>query len=196
MSTISKRAAVAAISVSALLVLQACNSSNTKSPAQDALDLGQQNEAENQPVDHSNNLRAFCPKTVIRAGTETLRTFANGVKKEDEGALNHLEYQSTITESVRECNYSPNNLNIRVGVRGRTINGPTAATGAATLPVRVAVVNTAQDVLYSQLHQLQVAIPEGGTFANFSFIDEAINLPVPDKPNLIIYVGFDEGPPA
>ena len=184
--------------LAAMLGLQACNSAGTdkKTKTQDALDVSGENKAEDAPVDYSNDLRAFCPKTVIRSGTETYRTFTDGIKKEDEGALNHLEYQATISETVRECNYSPNNLNIRVGVRGRVINGPTGVTGTITAPVRVAVVNTAQDVLFSQLHQVAVTIPEGGTFARFSLVESGINVPVPKIPNLIIYVGFDEGPPS
>lgn len=181
--------------VSAVLVLSACNSTGGGSSTSDALDLNQQETAEQAPIDQSKNLRAFCPKTVIRAGTETYRTFENGVNKDDPGALNSLEFQATITETVRECNYSPNNLNIRVGVRGRVINGPTGATGSINTPVRVAVVNVANDVLYSELHTVQAAIPEGGTHAKFSFVDGNINLPVPEKPNIVIYVGFDEGPP-
>ncbi|MEM7068916.1 MAG: hypothetical protein AAF478_08530 [Pseudomonadota bacterium] len=195
-ASIFKRAATAAIFLSGALLLQACNSSGSKSSAEDTLDLGQQAQTEQKPVDHSKNLRAFCPRTVIRGGTEVHRTFANGVKKDDEDAMNSLEFQSTITESVRECNYSPTDLSIRVGVRGQVINGPTGATGTINVPIRIAVVSVAQEVFYSQLHQVAVTIPEGGSNAKFRFIDENIILPVPDRPNLVIYVGFDEGPPA
>ncbi|MEO0329739.1 MAG: hypothetical protein AAF217_14215, partial [Pseudomonadota bacterium] len=110
------------------------------------------------------------------------------------GALNSLEFQSTITQTARECNYSPTNLNIRVGVKGRVINGPTGATGTINAPVRIAVVQSPNTVLYSKLHQMPVTIPEGGSNARFSFVDSAINLPVPERPNLVIFVGFDEGP--
>ena len=140
-------------------------------------------------------MRAFCPKTVIRAGTETFRTFEPGVNKDDPGALNSLRFQATVTEVARECNYSPNQLNIRVGVKGRVINGPTGATGSINTPIRIAVADTANQVLYSQLHQVPVTIPEGGSNARFSFVDGNIFLPVPERNNLVVYVGFDEGPP-
>ena len=196
MSSVLRKSANSGAIALALAVLAACNSASNNSGAQDVLDLNQQQaNQESQTIDQSQNLRAFCPKTVIRDGTETYRTFADGVKQDDPGALNSLEFQSTLTETARECNYSPTNLNIRVGFKGRVINGPTGATGTISAPVRVAVVQVPDTVLYSQLHQVPVTIPDGGSNARFSFVDSAINLPVPERENLIIYVGFDEGPP-
>lgn len=185
----------------AAITLVACNTaSNTVNP-DDALGLDKQNQqqtevAEAKPVDNTNNLRAFCPRTVIRDGTETHRTFENGVSKDDADALSSVAFQSTITEVVRECNYSQTNLNMRVGIRGRVINGPSGRTGTVNVPVRVAVTTTGNEVLYSQLHDVPVNIPEGGSNALFSYVDSQINLPVPDKSNLVIFVGFDEGPPS
>lgn len=177
------------------MFLAACNSSGEGSGTAETLELGQLERKNDQPLDQSQNLRAFCPRTVIRDGTETYRVFADGVKKTDPDAMASLDYQFTITNVVRECNYTANNLNIRVGVRGRVINGPTGAFGDVTVPVRVAVVDSAQNVLYSQLNEVPVSIAPGGSNARFSFVDGNLNFPVPDKPNMLIYVGFDEGPP-
>lgn len=182
------------------VLLAACNTASNTNP-EDALGVGQQTQqqvevAEAKPVDNTDNLRAFCPRTIIRDGTNTHRTFENGVTKDDPNALNSIAIQSTITEVVRECNYSPTNLNMRVGIKGRVINGPTGRTGTFNVPIRVAVATTSKDVLYSQLHEVPVTIPEGGSNALFSYIDSQINLPVPDKPNLVVFVGFDEGPPS
>ena len=190
------RAAYPAIFLAALLGLQACNSGGTKSDTKNVLNLGGENQTAEEPKEFVADPRAFCPKTIIRTGTETYRTFTSGVKKDDVGALNHLEYQATINEAVRECNYTPDNLNIRVGVRGRVINGPTGATGTLVTPIRIAVVNTDREVLFSELHQVSTTIPDGGSFARFSLIEGSINLPVPKVANLLIYVGFDEGPPS
>ncbi len=189
--------AVKLLSLGAMaFVLAACNTA-TKNQTEDTLGITDQQEvAEAKPIDQSNNLRAFCPKTILRAGTETYRTFEGGVKKDEPGALNSLQFQSTITDVARECNYSPSNLNMRVGVKGRVINGPTGLTGTLNVPLRVAIANTANEVVYSQLHQVPVTIPEGGSNAFFSFVASNINIPVPDKNNLVVYVGFDEGPPS
>ena len=185
------------LSISALTIgLAACNTA-TNNQTEDTLGIaGQQELPETQPIEQVTDFRAFCPKTQIRSGTETYRTFEGGVKKDDPGALNSLQFQSTITEVARECNYSQTNLNMRVGIKGRVINGPTGLTGTLNVPVRVAVATTANEVIYSQLHQVPVTIPEGGSNALFSFVDSNVNIPVPDKNNLIVYVGFDEGPPS
>lgn len=192
MKTVSRISA----GLAALVLIAGCTSaSNNTEEAVKDLEFGQQKLIGEAP-DKSQDLRAFCPKTVIRAGTETYRTFETGVKKDDPGAMNSLRFQATVTDVARECNYSGQQLNIRVGIRGRVINGPTGATGTITAPVRVAVVSVANDVLYSELHQVPVTIPEGGSNARFSFVDSNIFIPAPDKRNLVIYVGFDEGPPA
>ena len=181
-----------------LALLAACNTTTpeNKTSVEDTLGLETASNTEPSAPDLSRDLRAFCPNTTIRQGTETYRTFSNGVKKTDPDALSSLQFQATINQVARECNYSPNNLNMRVGVRGRMINGPSGETGTLTLPVRIAVVNTSKEVLYSVLHQVPATIQPGSSNAPFSYVDGAINLPVPERPNLIVYVGFDEGPPT
>ncbi len=170
-----------------LLGLSACTSSGSV----DALDSAanpKKTEAE-ETVD----LRAYCPKTTIHAGTETLRVYPKGVKKESKDALQKLRYQATIQEVVRECNYISQTLAMRVGIAGRVINGPTGETGDLELPVRV-VVTRGDDVLYTQLHKITASIQPGRSFATFRFVDEAVNIDKPDKQNILIRVGFDEGP--
>ena len=187
----------ASFAIAGLIALAGCNSANKSGP--DISDLTKDLEPGQQVKigedDNSVNLRAFCPRTVIRAGTETYRTFEKGVNKDDPGALSALRYQVTVREVARECNYNGGQLNIRVGLKGRVINGPTGATGTIDTPIRVALVTTGNDVLYSQLHKVPVSIPEGGSTATFSFVDGNIFIPAPEKENLLIYVGFDEGPP-
>jgi len=172
------------------IVLSACTASNSGKTS-GALDLG--GDTQTQADNESANLRAFCPKTVLRAGTETYRVFTDGVNKDDPDALNSLRFQSTISEVVRECNYRSDQLNIRVGIAGRAINGPTGENGTFNMPVRVAVTR-GDEVLYSQLHAIPATIPLGGSFTKFRFVDSNVNIPIPEKPNLLIYVGFDEGP--
>lgn len=177
------------------LVLAACNTSGTSGSTapEDALGVGQQSaNASNTAEDQSRNLRGFCPRTVIRTGTETYREFDPPL----ENGSKPVNFQSTINQVARECNYSGSNLNIRVGVRGTAINGPTGKTGDFIVPIRVAVVDAAKEVKYSVLHQVPVTIPSNKANASFSYVDSNINLPAPDKPNLIVYVGFDEGPPG
>jgi hypothetical protein len=135
--------------------------------------------------------RAYCPKTVLRAGTETYNVFPDKVKKDDPEAPRLLRFRATITEVVRECNYAGEFLNIKVGVAGRLISGPSGETGQFSMPIRVAV--TAGDtVLYTKLHDVPAELPPGRPNSTFRFVDSQVSIPKPTKENVVIYVGFDE----
>ncbi len=181
----SKTSAVFALI--AAIMLSACTSSGTGSALSSAA-----NDKKNE-ADDIVDLRAFCPKIKIRAGTETMRVYPKGVKKDDEGASQKLRFQATIQESVRECNYIAQTLSMRVGIAGRVINGPTGEAGSLELPIRIAVVR-GDEVLYSQLHKISTNMEPGRNLATFRFVDEAVNIDKPDKPNVQIFIGFDEGP--
>lgn len=183
------------IAVMAGVVLASCNSSGT-SKVDDALNVTPQNNqiASNQPVqDTYQDPRAYCPKTVIRAGTETYNVYPEGVGKDDEGASSKLLYRGTITEVVRECNSAGTFLNIRVGVRGRYLTGPQGNAGTFDMPVRVAITQ-GDAVLYSTLHQIPATLQPGQQNGTFAYVDGNISIPKPESANLLIYVGYDEGP--
>lgn len=180
-----------AILIGLALLLSACNSSS-KSGVTSALDLSSNQQPPAQEEEEQ-DLRAYCPKTVLRAGTETFRLYKRGVKKGDEDSAKSLRFQGSITEVVRECNYRGGMLNVRVGVAGRVINGPTGETGVFKMPLRVAVTR-GEEVLYSQLHQVNGTVEPGKTNGFFKFVDGNVLIPKPSAENIIIYAGFDEGP--
>lgn len=181
------------------VVLAACTSSggnqveNTLSPVQQQPMQMSGTDAAVPAPDPIQDPRAYCPKIVIRAGTETFDVYPKGVKKDDEGAAQKMLYRATVSEVARECNTAGSFLNIRVGVRGRYLSGPTGQTGAFTMPVRVAVTR-GDEVLYSQLHEVPAEIPPGRTNGTFQYVDSAISIPKPEQEDIIIYAGFDEGP--
>lgn len=135
--------------------------------------------------------RAYCPKTVLRAGTETYNVFPDKVKKDDPDAARKLRFRSTITGVVRECNYAGEVLNMKVGVEGRLISGPSGESGQFTMPIRVAVTR-GDEVLYTKLHDVPAEIPAGRTNGVFRFVDDQVSIPKPARENIIIYVGYDE----
>jgi hypothetical protein len=139
------------------------------------------------------DLRAYCPKISIRAGTETLRVYPKGIKKDTPDASKKLRFQATIQEVVRECNYISETLAMRVGIAGKVINGPTGESGDLQLPIRI-VVTRGEELLYSQLHKITTNIETGRNLAKFRFVDEAVNIDKPESKNILIRVGFDEGP--
>ncbi|MCG6859582.1 MAG: hypothetical protein LJE67_16100 [Salaquimonas sp.] len=171
------------------LALAACNSTggnsveNTLDPLQVAGDKPK--------VDEVDDIRGYCPKIVMRAGTQTHDVYPAKMKKDDPQKEKKLRFRATITDVVRECNYEGDTLNIRVGVAGRLISGPTGETGDFTMPIRVAVTQ-GDSVLYSKLQDFAAQIPAGQANATFSYIDNDISIPRPQHQNIIIYAGFDE----
>lgn len=182
------------LTVLGLAFLNACTSSSGGSAVDDALNVPGSQTASNLPKeDDFQDPRAYCPKTVLREGTETYDIYPTGVKAEDEGASDKIRYRATISEVVRECNSAGQYLNIKVGVRGRYLSGPGGETGAFSMPLRVAVTR-GSDVLYSELHQIPAEILPGRSNGSFTYVDKNISILRPDNPNILIYVGYDEGP--
>lgn len=171
--------------------LSACTSAGTNS-IDDTLSVSPQQAALPKP-DPIQDPRAFCPKTVLRAGTETYDIYPDGIDDRNAAAASELRWRATITEVARECNTAGSFLNIRVGVRGRYLSGPKGETGAFVMPVRIAVTR-GEEVLYTKLHQIPAEIPVGRRNGTFAYVDNAISIPKPDKENVRIFVGFDEGP--
>ena len=179
------------------VLLAACNSSGDGSKVEKALTVQPTTQQVGlgigRPlVDQAQDPRAYCPKTILRAGTETFNIFPEGVKKEDAGSSQELRYRASITETVRECNSAGQFINIDVGIRGRFISGPKGEKGAFMLPLRIAVVR-GDDVLYSELHQVWAEILPGRSNGAFTYVDKNISILKPENPNIQIFVGFDIG---
>lgn len=173
------------------IALSACSSSKSDN-INSAFDFSKkqaQERAEGEVLD----LQAYCPKLVLRGGTENFRIYAKGTDKDSPDAKNNVVYQATMTDTVRECKRANEQMTIRVGAAGRLIAGPKGGPGTFNMPIRVAVTR-GTEVLYSQLHQFPGAIPEGRVNNTFTFVDENVVIPIPDKKNILVFVGFDEGP--
>ena len=151
------------------------------------------NENPNDPGRLRNTRTAltnYCPRVAVRQGTGIYRVYPGGA---DENDTSQIRYQATIANTARECTYEGQDLRMRVGVRGRVINGADGSTGAFALPIRVAV-REGTRTIYSKLHKPQARIASGTSNAAFSFVDDAVIIPAPTKTNIRVFVGFDEGP--
>jgi hypothetical protein len=138
--------------------------------------------------------RGYCPPVQIRVGTEALVVHERG--HEDDPA--YIRYQGSISRTARECQVlGPETLSIKVGVAGRLTVGPKGGTGTATLPLRVAVIKQSGSVvMHSQVVNVPVTISGPPYSAEFTQVVENVTLQLgPDDRDLIVYVGFDEGPP-
>lgn len=151
---------------------------------------GQNPNAGNSLINTRTSLTDYCPAVRIRAGTETYQDFPKGADRED---TDQIRYQATITNVARECTYVGNQLQIKVGARGRVITGPKGGPGSVTTPIRVAV-TTGEDVSYSKLHKPAQTIANGTTYTQFAFVDDQITIPAPTAANVRVFIGFDEGP--
>ncbi len=157
--------------------------------------LGQEKKEE-KPDDRISqvDLRAYCPRVRLREGTAYYNTYKKVRRGEEEKNPDNIIYQASISDVTRSCRYEDGLLNMTVAVAGRVVPGPQGTAGAVTMPIRVVVLR-GEEVLYSQLHQYQVAIdsPTGAT--QFVFSDPAVSLPAPDAANILVFAGYDEGPP-
>jgi hypothetical protein len=173
--------------------LAACTSSGTKSidNMQAGSAEGQTASADNAKFDGEQDPRAYCPKIVMRAGTQSIDIYPKDVRINDPTRPSKLRFRGTINELVRECSYAGDNLQIKVGIAGVVLSGPSGETGDFTMPIRV-VVTHGDNLLYSQLHEVSAQIPAGRKNNSFSFVDDSIVIPKPESQNIIIYAGYDE----
>ena len=135
-------------------------------------------------------LTDYCPAVRLRTGTESYRVVPQGGDRDDPA---QVRFQATITKVARECAYVGENLEIKVGARGRVITGPRGASGNFNMPIRVAVTR-GDETVYSKLHRPQTGVPSGASGAVFSFVDDQVVIPAPTATNVRVYIGFDEGP--
>ena len=125
----------------------------------------------------------FCPQASIREGTSIL------AKKNGEA----LDYQAVIVNAKRDCRIVNGQLKITVGLEGRVMPGRGAKSRTIDLPIRVAVVG--QDgVIYSNLGRVAIPVKKGGVATTFRYVDDKI-LIAPATTGVVVYTGFDEGPP-
>jgi hypothetical protein len=152
--------------------------------------VGQGNVGAQEGMVRESELRAYCPRVVLREGTATHRAF----EKKAEDDPTKLIYQASITDVTRSCAYTtPGFINMTVAVAGKVVPGPKATTGSVTMPIRVAAIR-GSEVVYSQLHNYAVTVDKATGAAQFIFSDPALQVPSITDGTLQVFVGFDEGP--
>lgn len=140
------------------------------------------------------DLRAYCPRVRLREGTAYYNTYKKMRRGEEEKNADNVIYQASISNVTRSCKYENGLLNMNVAVAGRVVPGPQGVAGSVTMPIRVAVVR-GEEVLYSELHQYQLAINSITGATQFVFNDPNVSIPAPSSANLLVFAGYDEGPP-
>ena len=175
------------VAMAALVFLAACQTSGKDGVLSNALPTdGDPNQVASNDPNPGQNPNA---KTRLK-NTQTFRDIPKGKDKAND---DNVRYQATITKVARECAYVGQNLEIKVGARGRVITGPSGQPGGLSMPIRVAVTEGG-DTIYSKLHRPQASIATGSTSNLFSFVDDQVVIPAPRSRNVRVYIGFDEGP--
>ena len=185
---------VARVAVFGLLSLvTACQfGANPPSPSDrggaDVAGLNQPNDEPELEKITVSELRAYCPRVILRQGTAIYTDFERG----GEGDRSKIRFQTSISDVTRACKYSSEMLTMVVAAAGKVVPGPVASGDSVTVPLRVVAIR-GSDVLYSQLHNYQIPIPAGSGATQFVFSDENVQIPVPTQTNYRIYIGFDKG---
>ncbi|WP_432284606.1 hypothetical protein SLT36_23075 [Aminobacter sp. BA135] len=137
----------------------------------------------------ASELLAYCPNITLRDGTAFFNSYAKG-GQDDPAKLVH---QSAITDVTRSCTRADGTMTIKVGVAGKVVVGPAGGAGTITMPIRVAVTR-GEEVLYSELHKNAVQVTDPSVATQWVFTVPNINIPNPTARDIVIYVGYDEGP--
>ena len=128
-----------------------------------------------------------CPPLSVHPGTETHVVYAD----QDISAYS-VRYQATIADTATECFESDGNMVIKIGVRGRLLAGPKRDPGEVPvpLPIRVAVTQDGDNVLFSELYTIDSGLADGVNSKPWAKVIE--NITVPDSGVLRVIIGFDD----
>ncbi len=133
-----------------------------------------------------------CPTVDVRQGASTFSVNTAAKNPEDSA----LRYQGSFSQTARSCTRNGNMLSIKLGVQGRLILGPGGTPGQVEVPLRMALVEEGiqPKTVWTKFHPVPVMIGEGQPSVSFTYIEEDLTVPMPDKSKLeayIIYIGFD-----
>lgn len=172
------------------LVLAACTSGGGMNSVLSSLTPAKTTEV---PAQFAKTPDNYCPPVVIRGSTESMTIYERG----KDGDAASVRYLASISKTARECRTDAGMLSIKLGVSGRVVAGPKGGAGSITLPVRIVAVKQIGGAkpLFSQLYKIPVTLGPPDFGANYSQVFDQITIPIgPEDRDIIIYVGFDEGP--
>ncbi|MCV0395690.1 MAG: hypothetical protein K5872_05475 [Rhizobiaceae bacterium] len=136
-------------------------------------------------------VRGYCPRVQL-PGTQAV---LNRYERNGDGDPEKLQQQISVSDVTRSCSFAGGQIGITVALAGRIVRGPAAqGAAAASVPIKIEVINTSGEVLYSRIHQHQVDLSGAGA-TQFVFTDPAIVIPQLTEANVRIFAGLDVPPP-
>ena len=111
-----------------------------------------------------------CPAIEVLDGTGAQRISDNAA-----AGNAGLRHQYSISDVARECHVSGGQMTLKVGVEGKVLLGPIGAPGQFSIPVRIAVVDRADDKpVVSKLYSVAASIPAGQGGTSYSLVADQI----------------------
>jgi hypothetical protein len=175
-----------------LLALAACQSIGGSDMNPAAVVTGGKDDVAMQESMRKFAATTVCPEVQVQDGTQLYRLFEPG--KQDD--LSGVRFQATLLKFARECRTDPmtGTTTIKVGMQGRLLAGPSAATGTVDLPLRVVLLKDGDQVIYSELHKTAATINQGDSAADWVKVVDGLTVTAAESAGrFVIYVGFDEG---
>lgn len=142
----------------------------------------------------ASELRAYCPKVILRSDAAVHDTYETKKKKDDtEDDASRLVYRSSISAVTRKCSYAPGTMTMEIAVSGRVVPGPLAKDGSLALPIRIEV-KRGEEVLYSNVAKYEVTVNRAAGATQFIYNDPNVSFPTPEAGTLMVTAAFDQGP--
>ncbi|MBZ0217141.1 MAG: hypothetical protein K8F25_11345 [Fimbriimonadaceae bacterium] len=132
-----------------------------------------------------------CPKTVVLPGTSHLVIYPRGVDPN----IRNVQYQGTITNTARECNFDNPAVHIKFGFSGRVLLGPRGTPGQIVLPVRASLIKRDTSVAWTQTYQIPVQVTQNSRAEHFVKIEDSLDYEVPPGEKIYDYqivIGFEQ----
>lgn len=171
------------------LGLAGCNSSSSSSGGNTALNMFMFQSATPPPADQlpkdEDETVVVCPEVIVADGGAAIRAQSG----QDAGGLH---YQVSITNVARECTPTgKGGFRLKVGIEGRALLGPAGRPGSygATLTTTV---TRGTDVVARRTARVGATIPAGQSGADFTHVEDGINVP-PGQGDVEIIVGLGQG---
>ncbi|WP_068318538.1 hypothetical protein [Polycladidibacter hongkongensis] len=129
-----------------------------------------------------------CPTIRALPGASLLQKFKRGGEDDPQQLL----FLANISDSSRTCHRVNGGTQVKLGLAGRVTPGPEWQGGAASLPVRVAIVKSGSDEkpVYAQLFKVPVEMQAGQPAQTWVKVEE--NIVIPNDGGYELIFGFDE----
>ncbi len=173
------------------LGLSACSMGNMFAPAASTnTTLQNANPTQQELTTASTNalpaIATECPPIKIKPGSEALFYYGNGRV----GNAKDLNYQAVIEKQSRNCVVSNGLINVKMGLVGRLLLGPSGNQTKVDVPIRFSVERDGV-AIFSEHYEIPVSITPPNQSEEFVKVVENVAIPYTGGEQIVIWVGFD-----